>query len=180
MLFNSVRQFIALQRILSAYDALQITLNPSREIVVFLRDHNRKFTLRGGTTDLNCFEKVFRHLEYNSPFHSEDPALIVDGGANIGTATLYFALKYPSAKIIAIEPELENFKLLARNCAGLPNVELRQAALWPTSEKLELSNPFGKEAWSFAVNIPRDGIATINSITIDQIIEQTKSDRIDI
>lgn len=42
------------------------------------------------------------------------PRVIVDAGANIGLASLFFANKYADAKIIAIEPEEHNFKILKK------------------------------------------------------------------
>ncbi|EGF90340.1 methyltransferase, FkbM family domain protein [Asticcacaulis biprosthecium C19] len=47
---------------------------------------------------------------------------IVDCGANIGSATVYFGQTYPQATVVAIEPEAGNFAVLERNCAQLGNV----------------------------------------------------------
>jgi hypothetical protein len=117
---------------------------------IFLKPLARKVVLRGGSTDIHCFEKIFLQEEYRSPFVLNEPHLIIDGGAHVGMAPLYFSAKYSEAKIYAIEPEPENFKLFARNCAGIPNILARRAALWPTQSKLALSNYCGKENWTFA------------------------------
>jgi tRNA1(Val) A37 N6-methylase TrmN6 len=45
---------------------------------------------------------------------------IVDAGANIGMASIFFAQKYPDAKIIAVEAEASNFAMLARNVQPYP------------------------------------------------------------
>ena len=66
----------------------------------------------------------------------DPPQLIIDGGANVGYASVYFANKYPNAQIIAIEPDPENCALFYKNCAAYPNVELIQGALWTTSADL--------------------------------------------
>ena len=46
--------------------------------------------------------------------------LIIDGGAHIGLAAVWFALEFPLAEIISVEPEAANFALLRRNASGLP------------------------------------------------------------
>lgn len=38
------------------------------------------------------------------------PKLIIDGGANVGYASVWFANKFPKAKIFAVESEDENLK----------------------------------------------------------------------
>lgn len=45
--------------------------------------------------------------------------LIVDVGANIGASAVWFALTFPEAIVVAVEPESENFRLLEMNTAGL-------------------------------------------------------------
>jgi FkbM family methyltransferase len=54
--------------------------------------------------------------------------LIADVGANIGLSVLYFIDNLPSPHIMAIEPDLENFKLLSKNVDGLDVETIRRAA----------------------------------------------------
>jgi FkbM family methyltransferase len=56
--------------------------------------------------------------------------VIIDGGANVGYAALYFARTFPEAVIIAIEPNAETFRLLQENCAGHPQIQPVFGALW--------------------------------------------------
>ena len=58
-----------------------------------------------------------------------------------GFASIYFANKYPGAKIIAIEPEQSNFELLKDNIAPYPNIIPIQAALWHKNEEINLIDP---------------------------------------
>ncbi len=62
---------------------------------------------------------------------------IVDAGANIGAASLYFRHRYPDSTIIAIEPDPDNFSLLSSNL-GDSRVHLHQCALWPVPAQLSL------------------------------------------
>jgi FkbM family methyltransferase len=56
-------------------------------------------------------------------------ATILDCGANIGISTLYFALTYPEATIVAFEPDPSAYSLLSRNTDSLANVETCNVAL---------------------------------------------------
>jgi FkbM family methyltransferase len=46
--------------------------------------------------------------------------LIVDAGANIGAASVYFHREFPDATIVAVEPEADNFSILAANALARP------------------------------------------------------------
>jgi FkbM family methyltransferase len=62
--------------------------------------------------------KLFnQHFIDNS--HKGLKPLIIDAGANIGAASLYFSQLYPNAKFVAIEPDSENAQLARHNLAGL-------------------------------------------------------------
>lgn len=76
------------------------------------------------------FEEVFVEQDYRVPELGPEPR-IVDGGANVGLATLYLKLRFPDARIDAFEPAPETFALLERNVAenGLEGVRLHRAAL---------------------------------------------------
>lgn len=49
------------------------------------------------------YDEIFIREDYSVPLKREDP-IIIDCGANIGLASLYFAGKFPKAKILAFEP----------------------------------------------------------------------------
>src|ERR1051326_8504661 len=70
---------------------------------------NTVLYLRTGTSDLPVFRQIFIDEEYNFqiPFQ---PSVIFDLGANVGFASIYFANKFPNARIIAVEPEISNYR----------------------------------------------------------------------
>ena len=162
-------------------DAISLTgtrVPACAEINVFLRMLNRHVTIRPGTSDLRCLGKVFVDYEYVIPFEI-NPRLIVDAGANIGLATLFFSSKFPGAKIIAIEPEQSNYELLVRNCSGMMNVTPRCAAVWNTDTSLQIANP-DAEKWSFTVTPGTLNGSGIKALTIPQVLAQSGYDTIDI
>jgi hypothetical protein len=83
--------------------ALHIALaeRTNGDIRIHLFDKGRDVALRSGTSDMRCFEKIFLAEDYRTPFPVE-AKVIVDAGANVGMATLYYSYAYPNARIIAI------------------------------------------------------------------------------
>lgn len=59
------------------------------------------------------FTEIFIKQEYIT--RVTGAKLIIDAGANIGMATVYFAYYYPDAKITSIEPDTDAFTILKRN-----------------------------------------------------------------
>lgn len=116
--------------------------------------------LRGGTTDIECFEKVVIRKEYAIPFPIAVPNVIIDAGANVGMATVYFHSAFPSAKIIAIEPEARNFQILQKNAAHLEGVTTCFQALWPVKDIIRLGDPDQGE-WGYAVSEVGEHVETI-------------------
>ncbi len=60
------------------------------------------------------FKEVFLRREYHVDLRRPDP-VILDCGANIGFATLFFKLHYPAARITAFEPNPSCFEHLRRH-----------------------------------------------------------------
>jgi FkbM family methyltransferase len=97
--------------------------------------------------------------------------LIVDCGANIGTASMYFAQGYPEARIVAVEPAPDNFELLCKNTAGDPVRPVR-AAIASRPGSLTLRDP-GAGAWAYTTTdevAPGAVIGEVEAVTIDQIV----------
>jgi FkbM family methyltransferase len=119
-------------------------------------------SLRPGTTDAEVFRQVFTHREYDlSRLRRLDQVtamydailtdgrvpLIIDAGANIGVASLWFAHQFPRARIIAIEPEPANAALCRKNVANLDSIRVEEAAIGASPGHITLDNP-AQKAWS--------------------------------
>jgi FkbM family methyltransferase len=121
----------------------------------------RQFFLRDASkADEGVFHQIFVNQDYNLARlgrgkQLEDylrriaPAkpLILDCGANIGAAAVWFAGCYPHARIVAIEPDPANLALLVRNCQGL-DVEPVAGAISCRRETLYLTDP-GHGEWGY-------------------------------
>jgi|GEM_PF-2248860 len=65
-------------------------------------------------SDSFIFSEVFQHQYYDFSL-SSDPNTILDLGANIGFTAIYFARKYPKAKLACVEPMPSNLEFLRTN-----------------------------------------------------------------
>ena len=137
------------------------------------------FRLRPGTTDFDTYEHVFvlKEYEIKLPFQ---PGLIIDGGANIGMAAIFFSLRFPKAKIISIEPNEQNFELLKFNTRAFSNVEHLCKGIWNEKGYLKIVNSKA-DANSFVVTkIDPSETGCIAAICIGDIMEEQKTTIIDI
>lgn len=62
-------------------------------------------------------------------FSQYSPKFIIDAGANIGFAILFFKRHYPDATIVAVEPDSENCDMFIRNTRVCRDVHLVSAGL---------------------------------------------------
>lgn len=133
--------------------------------------------LRSNSSDIEVFEQIFINEEYKFATDNE-PQIIIDAGANIGLASIYYSIIYPKSKIIAIEPETSNYELLKENTKKYSNIHCINKALWNKNVYLKISNP-NDEKFSFIVeeSINDDGIS---AITIDELMKQYNISFIDI
>jgi FkbM family methyltransferase len=172
-----------LRKIMPLRDAWRLagSRKSSGEIRVHLFPARRDVLIRLGTSDLDCLKKVFLATEYSLPFKFS-PKVIVDAGANIGMATLYFATQYPGARIMAIEPEPSNFKILQQNCSGLANVTLLEAALWPLAQPVGIMNPQDEKfAFTVAAVVGEGSLAgRIPTVNVPELLKKTAGGRIDL
>ena len=66
--------------------------------------------------------------------------LILDCGANIGLSTYWLAVEYPSAKVLAVEPDADNVRMAELNTRTCSNVQLVQGAVAAVDCRLSLMN----------------------------------------
>lgn len=133
---------------------------------------------RLNNSDLSVLYQVFglRECEVDVP----EPSLIIDGGANVGYASLYLAERYPRAQIIAVEPSDGNCEIFHLNCAAHPNVRLVQGGIWSKRCLLEVCDP-GERGWMIQVReATARTAASIEGYSIADLTAQTGRESIDI
>lgn len=83
---------------------------------------------------LNDALEIYWHQIYRfSP--SREAPLIIDCGANVGLAVIFFKLAYPKSRVLAFEADPTIFEKLQRNVEtfGLQDVTLRNEAVWSSA-----------------------------------------------
>ncbi len=166
---------------------LDLLLSTKQHLVINSKAFANKIYLRKDQSDPFIFEQIFCEQQYNLGELTEDKALtedkvkwIIDAGANIGLAAIYFSEKYPNATIISIEPNKGNFALLQKNTLNYKNVICLNAALWHKDEDLHISNMDEKSA-GFMIESKTDSVVDIiKSVTISQLLDQYNIDEVSI
>lgn len=90
----------------------------------------QKFHAFSPASFLALFEEIYVGQPYAFSAPHNDP-VILDCGSNIGISVLFFKKIFPSARILAFEPDPATFALLQKNIDAntLPNVIAHQIAL---------------------------------------------------
>jgi FkbM family methyltransferase len=111
-----------------------------QKIILKFNTEERQFWCRPGSSDLAIFRDIFekraydtgrlrRHAEIIAHLRTLNAAgkrpLVIDAGANAGASPLWFSYSVPRSRVVAIEPEPENFAMLLRNTAGRDIICLR-------------------------------------------------------
>jgi FkbM family methyltransferase len=148
------------------------------------------FKIRGGgriairrrNSDYTIFRQIFEHREYSIGNHAVEAdiqsrysnilsngqkPIIIDAGANIGLATLWFKAQYPKATVIAIEPDLENFAVLKENVVASDTTLLVNAAVGSLPGSVSLIRDI---SMGWAVQTRRTQGNGTSIITIDDAI----------
>jgi FkbM family methyltransferase len=137
--------------------------------------------IRFGTSDEVVFREILLEKGYNFQVDGT-PEFIVDCGANIGLASIFFRNRFPSTHIIAVEPEDSNFRLLEHNLSYYyPQVECLRNGIWNCNTELAIKNLKTSGKWGFVVG-ERESIEedSVSSITINDILKKYNRESIDI
>jgi FkbM family methyltransferase len=143
-----------------------------RELAIVPPQSEYPVYLRMDTSDFCAYRDVliFRTKSYDPEIPGFSPTTIVDAGAHIGMASILFALKYPSARIIAIEPEDSNFAALIRNTAPYKNITPIQAALWREDGQVTLKPSKAHPKGAF--HVAENGQQSARAITMDTVMRE--------
>ena len=144
-----------------------------------------RFFVRKNGTDVEAARQVFIDREYDlercpqwnlitkeyaSILERGGTPIIIDAGANIGAASLWFSRLFPKAMIVAIEPDAENAELCRLNTRGI-NILVLEGALGSVGGTVVLSNP-SHESWGIRTERPRDSSVGVPIFTIANVKEK--------
>jgi FkbM family methyltransferase len=112
-----------------AYVSTLRTTTSRKRVDLRLRIGTAIFPFRMRESDVFVLEEILLERQYELQTPVRPAPVIVDAGANIGVAALWFLAQNPGATLYAFEPEPENFELLSANIGNLNGVTVEQAAL---------------------------------------------------
>lgn len=142
--------------------------------------------LRRNVSDLATFWQVMVKEEYSiASFpqkkrllekYSERVAagqrpLIVDCGANVGCAAVWFASKFEHAQVIAVEPDADNFAMLVANARPYSNIKCVRGAVWTGRGQLVVTNREGGAAGLRVTEVAEiDGLQPVEAYSLEDIL----------
>lgn len=166
--------------LLYVYDRKSFRLVENNEVIVRLVLEGKAYSckLRLAGSDVLVFHQVIISKEYEfalSVFKEKfgrTPTTIVDAGANVGLVIIFFKAANADARILAIEPDHDNYRnaqqnILQNNFSG---VELMERALWPTKENLLIVNDF-RDKMNWSLRVKEDVQGKVGSITPSDAID---------
>jgi len=118
-------------------------------------------------------------------FHTTNPSIIFDVGANIGQTAQYFSSIYPQASIHCFEPVASTFTQLSKNVSEKPNVKCHKYALGNLDEVVEIALFEGKSSELNSLvkesqNLESGKLESIQVTTGDQFCRSQSIEYIDI
>jgi FkbM family methyltransferase len=149
-----------------------------------LANYASPICLRFDTSDDAAFHQVFIQREYSCLDTTPDPKFIVDLGANVGYASLYFLNRFPKAYVVAVEPDEQNVKICRRNLSPYSGrTKTEHAAIWSHECDLVVcKNSYRDKAeWATQVRERLPGEQPgVKAITLPHLLAASGFEQIDI
>lgn len=148
---------------------------------VRLTGSTRDSYVRLGTSDWYVLDEIFIEKEY-APFVNEQPdnvRTIVDLGSNIGMTVRLWQEQFPTARIVAAEPDEQNVEMIHRNIG--PNATIIRACIGGSNRKVQLDR--SGLSWTFRMTETGSGTEkqTVDAITVAKLLtEQNLTGSIDL
>jgi FkbM family methyltransferase len=124
--------------------------------------------IRPGSDDPWVARELVTYGDHWPPVAMDAPEVILDLGANIGVAMALYAHRFPSARIVGVEPDPANADLCRRNVAAWGDrCSVVEAAAWITDEPVTLA---GESTAAFKLVSGTAG-AKVPGLTIGTLLE---------
>ncbi|MCW3162242.1 FkbM family methyltransferase [Chryseobacterium oryctis] len=167
------------KRYSSKFKENKLDLNNNETFIYNFKQNKSKFDLylRTFKGDIDIFYEIFWKKTYDKHLSllGQEPKVIIDLGAHIGMTSIYFALKYPNAKIISVEASLENFLMLKQNTSSFKNIECINAAAYFEDGTVY----FGNDKLSYNQSISEKGRET-KAVSVETLMKNYNFAKIDL
>ncbi len=130
--------------------------------------------LRPGTSDAAVLHQWFGGRAWEFGVRAREGAQwIIDAGANIGISSIYLSGRFPAARVIALELDESNYRLLRRNTEAFPNIVALHRGLWWRPARLVVANPLANK-WSYrAAEVDgKPSPGEVEGVTIGQLLAE--------
>jgi len=157
---------------------------------VQMAGRSAEIEVRTGTSDWMTFDQIFIdedfdlrslkvHAELKSYYdrlaRSSKTPLIVDLGANTGYSSVYFSMVWPEARIVAIEPDPDNYKLLEKNSRQMDSIVPVWAGISSREGTLSIIDPSADKN-AIRTTIAEGGADGVPAITMQRILNEAGAD----
>ena len=149
-----------------------------------------KFLLRKNSTDLSIFSEIivnkgggYKMVPVIAKKNNIRINTIIDAGANVGCATVFFRENYPESKIISIEPDNGNFEMLNRNIRinNYNDIWVLRNAFWKNNEELNFGIGIrGSREKELSYGISESGSQKVSGVTFPDCLKMLSADTIDL
>lgn len=138
-----------------------------------------KVVVRVNGYDHRLLQQIFLREDYKLQGHSI--RRVLDLGANIGAASLYFSKLFPEAEFACVEPSPQNTPFL-RRMLGLNNVRARVFEAAIGSEQGEIELYLSREPDCTSIYRPGNvlGVVKVPLITVPEVLRQMNWDSVDL
>ena len=160
--------------------AARVHVHSADPIAVRLPELTYPLWVRPGTSDVATFDEVFIGREYDLSFIDFSPRHILDLGANVGYVSMQFAMRWPQASILAVEPEAGNMALLKRNTGPYRHINALHAAVWSRPTEVSVANPADDANAYRMTESDGDGGTRIPALTISQLMDRLGCEQLDL
>ncbi len=146
------------------------------------KDAKHPLMLRPGTSDQGVFGQIFIDREYACLEGLPSVGLVIDCGANVGYSAAYLLSRFAGCRVIAIEPDPENYRMLQANVAPYGDrVECKNTAIWSHPTGLKLSEAPYRDGGKWAVQVRecRPGeAADLQAVDIATVLRESGCGRV--
>ncbi|MCB9830864.1 MAG: FkbM family methyltransferase [Planctomycetes bacterium] len=130
--------------------------------------------------DVFTLAEIFAEGVYRPALPLPARPFIVDAGANIGLASLWFKARCPEARIAAFEPDADNADLARRNLAGHAGCAVHEIALDRVTGRASLHRGDHDAVHSLVDDSAQAGSVEVETRTLADFMASSGESRIDV